>query len=95
MSKLENISHLIELEELWASNNQLSSFEEVERELKDKKNLQTVYFEGNPLQTRGPAVYRNKVRLAIPQIMQIDASTYTSLSNRMLANRVLAYVRVS
>lgn len=76
VSNLDHLSHLTELEELWASNNQLSSFEEVERELKDKQNLQTVYFEGNPLQTRGAAVYRNKVRLAIPHIMQIDASTY-------------------
>lgn len=74
MSKLENISHLKNLEELWASNNELSSFEEVERELRDKENLQTVYFEGNPLQTKGPAVYRNKVRLALPQVKQIDAS---------------------
>ncbi|KAL4751293.1 hypothetical protein BDW72DRAFT_203249 [Aspergillus terricola var. indicus] len=73
VSKLEHLSHLKELEELWASNNQLSSFNEVERELKDKENLKTVYFEGNPLQTNGPVVYRNKVRLAIPQIMQIDA----------------------
>ncbi|KAL6234096.1 hypothetical protein BDW75DRAFT_213210 [Aspergillus navahoensis] len=74
VSKLEHLSHLEELEELWASNNQLSSFNEVERELKDKENLKTVYFEGNPLQTNGPVVYRNKVRLAIPQIMQIDAT---------------------
>ncbi|KAL3432978.1 hypothetical protein BDV09DRAFT_187012 [Aspergillus tetrazonus] len=74
VSKLEHLSHLNELEELWASNNQLSSFNEVERELKDKENLKTVYFEGNPLQTNGPVVYRNKVRLAIPQIMQIDAT---------------------
>ncbi|GIK02361.1 hypothetical protein Aspvir_006410 [Aspergillus viridinutans] len=74
VSKLEHISHLKNLEELWASNNELSSFEEVERELKDKEKLQTVYFEGNPLQTKGPAVYRNKVRLALPQIMQIDAT---------------------
>ncbi|KAI9374832.1 hypothetical protein BJX61DRAFT_532091 [Aspergillus egyptiacus] len=77
VSKLEHLSHLKDLEELWASNNQLSSFDEVERELKDKENLKTVYFEGNPLQTKGPVVYRNKVRLAIPQIMQIDASKYS------------------
>lgn len=76
VSKLEHLSTLTNLEELWASNNQLSSFEEVERELKEKKNLQTVYFEGNPLQKNGPAVYRNKVRLAIPHIMQIDASEF-------------------
>ncbi|KAG2417009.1 protein phosphatases PP1 regulatory subunit sds22 [Aspergillus terreus] len=74
VSKLEHLGTLTNLEELWASNNQLSSFDEVERELKDKKELKTVYFEGNPLQTKGPAVYRNKVRLALPQIMQIDAT---------------------
>lgn len=74
ISKLENISHLKNLEEFWASDNQLSRFEEVERELRDKENLETVYFEGNPLQTQGPAVYRNKVRLTLPQVKQIDAS---------------------
>ncbi|PYH44819.1 NIF-domain-containing protein [Aspergillus saccharolyticus JOP 1030-1] len=74
VSKLENLSHLKNLEELWASNNQLASFEEVERELRDKENLKTVYFEGNPLQMRAPALYRNKVRLAIPHIMQVDAT---------------------
>ncbi|KAL3472919.1 hypothetical protein BJX99DRAFT_249324 [Aspergillus californicus] len=74
VSKLAHLSHLTVLEELWASNNQLTSFDEVEHELRDKENLQTVYFEGNPLQTKGPVVYRNKVRLAIPQIMQIDAT---------------------
>ncbi|KAL3496614.1 NIF-domain-containing protein [Aspergillus germanicus] len=77
VSKLEHLSHLKNLEELWASNNQLSNFDEVERELKDKENLKTVYFEGNPLQTKGPVVYRNKVRLAIPHIMQIDASKFS------------------
>ncbi|KAJ5807767.1 Leucine rich repeats (2 copies) [Penicillium riverlandense] len=74
VSNLAHLSSLINLEELWASNNQLSSFEEVERELKDKEKLETVYFEGNPLQTAGPAVYRNKVRLALPRIKQIDAT---------------------
>ncbi|KAJ5758140.1 uncharacterized protein N7511_006834 [Penicillium nucicola] len=74
ISHLEHLSTLKNLEELWGSNNQLASFEEVERELKDKENLETVYFEGNPLQMKGPAVYRNKVRLALPQIKQIDAT---------------------
>ncbi|KAJ5678383.1 Leucine rich repeats (2 copies) [Penicillium maclennaniae] len=74
ISHLEHLSTLRNLEEVWASNNQLSSFEEVERELKDKEKLQTVYFEGNPLQMNGPAVYRNKVRLALPHITQIDAT---------------------
>jgi protein phosphatase 1 regulatory subunit 7 len=77
VSHLEHLSSLKNLEELWASNNQLSSFDEVERELKDKESLQTVYFEGNPLQMNGPAVYRNKVKLALPQIVQIDASMFS------------------
>lgn len=46
----------------------------MEQELADKKNLQTVYFEGNPLQRLNAITYRNKVRLALPQIVQIDAS---------------------
>ncbi|KAL8995648.1 MAG: hypothetical protein Q9169_004657 [Polycauliona sp. 2 TL-2023] len=74
ISELTNLKHLEHLEELWASSNQLSSFDEVEKELANKKELTTVYFEGNPLQTRNPALYRNKVRLALPQIKQIDAT---------------------
>ncbi len=74
ISHLENLSHLSHLEELWASNCQIGDFAEVERELKGKGELTTVYFEGNPLQTKGPAVYRNKIRLALPQLKQIDAS---------------------
>ncbi|KAJ6129920.1 protein phosphatase PP1 regulatory subunit Sds22 [Penicillium capsulatum] len=73
VSHLSHLSTLKNLEDVWASNNQLASFEEIERELKDKEALETVYFEGNPLQTNGPAVYRNKVRLALPQITKIDA----------------------
>ncbi|KKZ65922.1 adenylate cyclase [[Emmonsia] crescens] len=79
ISKLENLAHLSHLEEFWASNNQFASFDEVERELRDKEELKTVYFEGNPLQTKSPALYRNKVRLALPQIQQIDA-TYVRVS---------------
>lgn len=74
IKNLTNLGHLIHLEELWASSNLIVSFEEVERELADKKELNTVYFEMNPLQLKNPALYRNKVRLALPQIQQIDAS---------------------
>ena len=80
ITTLENISHLKELEEFWASSNQISDFRQVERELKDKANLETVYFEGNPLQTQSPAVYRNKIRLMLPQVRQIDASKSSSSS---------------
>lgn len=71
---LSDLEALTNLEEFWASYCQLSDFAEVERELADKENLETVYFEGNPLQTRQPALYRNKVRLALPRVKQIDAS---------------------
>lgn len=74
ITSLEGLSHLVHLQELWASYNQLHNFAEVERILGDKNELITVYFEGNPLQLKGPAVYRNKVKLALPQVLQIDAS---------------------
>ena len=74
IASLKGLGPLVELEELWASYNLIADFAEVERELADKKGLTTVYFEGNPLQLRGPALYRNKVRLTLPQVKQIDAS---------------------
>jgi protein phosphatase 1 regulatory subunit 7 len=74
ITSIQGLGPLKDLEEFWASYNQISDFAEVERELKDKEKLNTVYFEGNPLQTRVPALYRNKVRLALPQVRQIDAS---------------------
>ncbi|KAG6043096.1 hypothetical protein E4U17_001101 [Claviceps sp. LM77 group G4] len=71
---LKGLEDLANLEELWASYNQIGDFNEVETVLRNKNDLTTVYFEGNPLQLRGPALYRNKVRLALPQVKQIDAS---------------------
>ncbi|EKG10900.1 hypothetical protein MPH_11902 [Macrophomina phaseolina MS6] len=79
---LTNLSALTNLEEFWASYCKLSDFAEVERELKDKEQLETVYFEGNPLQTKQPALYRNKVRLALPQVKQIDASKFSAVNWR-------------
>lgn len=66
------------LEEFWASYCKFDSFDDVEKQLKDKEELQTVYFEGTPLQLRQPALYRNKVKLALPHIKQIDASKLSS-----------------
>ncbi|KAK9467019.1 hypothetical protein V1512DRAFT_261747 [Lipomyces arxii] len=78
ISHLQNLSSLSMLEELWASNNLLQSFEELEHELKGIESLETVYFEGNPLQLRDPKTYRNKVRLALGTgLKQIDASIIT------------------
>jgi len=74
ISKLENLSHLKNLTDLWASSNHISSFEEVEKELKDLKELDTVYFEGNPLQLSNPTSYRRKLIMFLPQVNKIDAT---------------------
>lgn len=74
VASLKGLSHLENLEEVWASYNQIADFKDVEDELRDKKQLNTVYFEGNPLQLKNPTLYRNKVRLTLPQVMQIDAT---------------------
>ena len=74
IAKLENLSHLKNLVELWASGNQLDSFEDFERELKDNcPDLETVYAEANPLQTNNFTTYRLKMKIMLPQIKQIDA----------------------
>jgi hypothetical protein len=62
------------IEEFWASSNQLSSFQEIEIELGGLEGLHTVYFEHNPLQKNAGATYRNKVRLCLRGIKQIDAT---------------------
>ncbi|KAF1808272.1 L domain-like protein [Eremomyces bilateralis CBS 781.70] len=74
VASLAGVAPLTKLEELWASYCALEDFEEVARECKEMKELETVYFEGNPLQKRQPVLYRGKVRLAIPWVKQIDAS---------------------
>jgi hypothetical protein len=38
--------------------------------------LEEVYFEGNPVQKREPVLYRNKLRLALPQVAKIDACEF-------------------
>jgi protein phosphatase 1 regulatory subunit 7 len=99
ITSLEGLTGLLELEEVWASYNQLADFNDVERELKDKKKLTTVYFEGNPLQLRGPALYRNKVKLALPQVVQIDASEFPKGLSLFIAKKsnlfFLAFVKAT
>jgi len=71
LSGLEALPHLTEF---WASNCKLSDVSEVECQLGDKEELETVYLEGNPLQRAQPALYRNKIKLALPRVVQIDAT---------------------
>ena len=77
IQNLRNIRHLTHIEEFWASSNQLDSFGEIESELNDKEELNTVYFEGNPIQTKNAVTYRNKMHLCLPRVKQIDASKFS------------------
>jgi len=74
VTNVAGLKHLEDMEELWASYNKIADFAGVEEELRHMVKLNTVYFEGNPLQLRAPALYRNKVRLMLPQVRQIDAT---------------------
>lgn len=74
IEKLENIGHLTGLVELWASNNKFDSFQDIETMCGDKKYLETVYFEGNPVQKLNETTYRNKIRMCVGQVKQIDAN---------------------
>lgn len=55
------------------NNNLLDSFKDVESQLSNKLHLETVYFIGNPLETKDNSSYRRKIKLIIPSIKQIDA----------------------
>jgi Leucine-rich repeat (LRR) protein len=76
LTSLKGVSALTNIENFWATGCKLERFDELEKELGDKKELDEVYFEGNPLQKSNPVLYRNKVRLALPQVSKIDASKY-------------------
>jgi len=76
ITSLRGVSALAHIENLWATGCKLESFNELEKELGDKKELSEVYFEATPLQKSNPVLYRNKVRLALPQVSKIDASKY-------------------
>lgn len=79
ITSLHGVSALTHIENLWATGCKLESFNELEKELGDKKELSEVYFEATPLQKSNPVLYRNKVRLALPQVSKIDASKYSTL----------------
>ncbi|XP_067999399.1 protein phosphatase 1 regulatory subunit 7-like [Melanerpes formicivorus] len=71
IKRIENISHLTELQEFWMNDNLVESWSDLD-ELKGAKNLETVYLERNPLQ-KDPQ-YRRKIMLALPTVRQIDAT---------------------
>ncbi|CAH2350789.1 protein phosphatase 1 regulatory subunit Sds22p [[Candida] railenensis] len=75
LTNLEGLSHLTKLTDFWCSYNKISSFEEIGKELSKLPELDTVYFEGNPVQTQSPTAYRRKLRLYLgPSLTKIDAT---------------------
>jgi len=71
IEKLENIHHLLALEEFWMNNNKISEWKEM-NVLKYFPNLETVYFEQNPI--ANDPMYRKKIMFICPQIKKIDAT---------------------
>ncbi|EGV66152.1 protein phosphatase regulatory subunit Sds22 [Yamadazyma tenuis] len=75
LKSLSGLSHLKQLTDFWCSYNQISNFNEINRELGSLPELDTVYFEGNPVQTSNPTAYRRKLRLSLgPSLSKIDAT---------------------
>ncbi|KAG9050097.1 hypothetical protein FS837_007620 [Tulasnella sp. UAMH 9824] len=72
--KIENISHLKSLEEFWANDNKIPNLRDLDSQLGKTATLKTIYLEGNPCQKEDMANYRRKVKLALPQVVQIDAT---------------------
>ena len=75
ISNLKGLSHLVKLTDFWCSYNQVSSFEEIGKELGKLPDLECVYFEGNPVQLQNPSAYRRKMKLYLgPSLNKIDAT---------------------
>jgi len=53
--------------------NEVPDLLSLEKELGSLPSLTTIYLEANPCQTNEITAYRRKVKLALPQIKQIDA----------------------
>ncbi|KAM6504196.1 protein phosphatase regulatory subunit [Amanita muscaria] len=71
---LENVSHLKTFAELWMNHNLIPDLRALDTQLRSIASLETLYLEGNPCQTTDMANYRRKVKLALPQLKQIDAT---------------------
>lgn len=76
VTKIENVKHLSNLTDLWASFNQVDqSFESLGEELKELPNFETIYLEGNPIQTKNATAYRRKLVMNLgPSLQKIDAT---------------------
>ncbi|KAI5982031.1 hypothetical protein EDC04DRAFT_3151076 [Pisolithus marmoratus] len=71
---IENVSHLTSLEDLWLGGNKIPDLHALEPQLRHISTLETIYLEANPCQRSEGASYMRKIRLALPQLTQIDAT---------------------
>ncbi|KZP31664.1 L domain-like protein [Athelia psychrophila] len=71
---VENIVHLTRLEEVWLNNNKITTLQTLEPQLRTATALETIYLEGNPVQESEGGNYRRKIKMALPQLSQIDAT---------------------
>ncbi|OBA22533.1 L domain-like protein [Metschnikowia bicuspidata var. bicuspidata NRRL YB-4993] len=75
LTHLSGLAHLKKLTDFWCSYNQISSFNEITEQLGLLPDLDTVYFEGNPVQLTNPTAYRRKLRLCLgDSLAKIDAT---------------------
>ncbi|AMD19900.1 HCL251Cp [Eremothecium sinecaudum] len=75
LTKIENLKHLKCLTDLWASFNQIDqSFESLGEELGSLPVFETIYLEGNPIQTKNATTYRRKLVLNLGSLQKIDAT---------------------
>ena len=76
---IDNISHLSNLEEFWFNDNKVSEWNQIEK-LTELKSLRTLYMERNPIyftdstRTKHDPNYRRKIKLALPNLRQLDAN---------------------
>ena len=57
-----------------ANDNKIPDLSDLQSQLSNLGELETVYLEGNPCQKAEGVNYRRKVMLALPQVKQIDAT---------------------
>jgi protein phosphatase 1 regulatory subunit 7 len=69
----QDLSSLQNLGDLWMNHNALEDILDIEHSLKLIPKLDTLYLEGNPLQKALGLHYRKKIKLAVPQLCQLDA----------------------
>lgn len=71
---IEAMDTLTELTDFWCSYNKIHDFNNIQKGLQRCQQLETVYFEGNPVQLSDPTMYRRKLRLCFGGSLQkIDA----------------------